>query len=254
MEPLNYGNVELSAAEKKAILLPPKQTVFDKISKEQLEVAAEVLANKIRWELRARDQREGAEWTEEHEWELVKEKMVFDEPNKSMNFAKQRVTDMESCRRINTPDPGKERDEIVIANLKSRFVSAGMDYVKQNCDKKGNIIEQNIDKETSDGIKSLKERSDKNEIIVVPTDKSGRLAVNTIENYVESMEPHIANDKIITIEDKKATEDILNGHSIQFGRILEVGAIHKHEGRVESALRNKSCHVPVLFGLERTTK
>ena len=49
----------------------------------------------------------------------------------------------------------------------------------------GNIRDQNMSREEILGIKSLKERIKQDEIRVAPTDKSGKLAVNTKKNYLD---------------------------------------------------------------------
>ena len=87
------------------------------------------------------------------------------------------------------------------------------------------------------------------EILIQQTDKSGKLAITTREEYVASLQPHIRSDKVITLEEKNEREKILNGHCIRLTRILCVGESHRHEPRVRQAVTNKFCPVPVLSGL-----
>ena len=68
------------------------------------------------------------------------------------------------------------------------------------------------------------------------------------------MEKHHRDDEKITLAEKNSIENILNGHTLQLGRILKMGANHGHEKRVEKALRNEYCHVPVLSGLDKDHK
>ena len=86
------------------------------------------------------------------------------------------------------------------------------------------------------------------------TDKSGKMSVNTRENYVESMQKHIQDDPVMSWEEKEKLERNINGHTLQLGRILEVGEKFHHEERVKNALRNKNCHVPGLAGLAKDHK
>ena len=39
--------------------------------------------------------------------------------------------------------------------------------------------------------------------------------MDTKDNYVASMQPHIENDLVISLEERDKTERILNGHCIQ---------------------------------------
>ena len=228
IEAPNYANIQLSEGEKKAAALGPKFTTYETITKHKIDVAAEVLVTKLRWESRSREEREGEKWSEEWEWDQVKEKIVFDEPNGTMDYSKQRVTDLPTNRRTTIPPPGKVKEEIVYANMKSRIDTVRENYVKKKCDEKGNIKASNVDTKTKQGIKSLQDRAKKGELLVVPSDKSGKLCVNSVENYVAAMEPHIKNDPVITLSDKNTTERVLNGTTLQLGRILKMGENHNH--------------------------
>ena len=71
IEAPNYANIQLSEGEKKAAALGPKFTTYETITKHKINVAAEELVTKLRWESRSREEREG-EWSEEWEWDQVK--------------------------------------------------------------------------------------------------------------------------------------------------------------------------------------
>ena len=58
-------------------------------------VASEATCDKLRWEVRSRQERDGEAWSEDHELEKV---TVFDETNSTIDFAKQRVTNMKFCQ------------------------------------------------------------------------------------------------------------------------------------------------------------
>ena len=122
--PINHGEIPLSDSEKEILCLPPGFTVYNKIDKVKIETAAEVMIDKLRWEMWSKEERDGEDWDEEEEWETVKEKTVYDEARGVLDFAKQRVTDMPTCRRITVPEPRGETEEIVFANIKSRFSAA----------------------------------------------------------------------------------------------------------------------------------
>ena len=250
---LIYGGVELTETEQNILKLGPKFTTYGRIDKVQMEAASEVMADKIRWEMRSREEREGP-WTEEKEWEDVEAKTVHNEADKTMDFSKLRVTDIPECRRITVPEPMEDRVEVVLANIKSRISEATDKYVKENCDDKGNIRKGNISKEETEAVRSLQEKVDKKEIIINMTDKSGRLSVDKPENYIESMSPHYRNDEEISMQEKNNIEKKLNGHCLQLGRILKVGERWKHWPRVQKALKNSDCHIPVLSGYVKDHK
>ena len=209
-----------------------------------MAAAAEVMVDKLRWERRAQEERDGEPWSEEVEWEYVQAKTVYNEATGSLDFAKRRVTDMKTCRRITVPEPGKGSDEVVFANLKARAMSAAAAYKREHCDKAGNVKQQNLTDSQKQGLQSLKRRVGAGELVICPTDKSGRLAVYKTEDYVTAMQPHVQNDPVISLEEKKTLENVLNGHSIQLGRILRIGEAHNHGDRVKQAMTNHSPKKP----------
>ena len=251
----NPDKIPLSDPEKQVLSLPPKFTKYEDITVSKINASAEALACKLRWEQMERNQREeGESLNEEEEWEKVQAKTVLDEENGTMRFSNRRVTDMKTNRRITIPDTMDENMEIVLANMKSRVVAVGKDYIRKNCDSKGHIKATNLKPEEEVGIKKLLKRIDDEEILVQATDKSGQLAVITPESYISSMQPHIEGNPEISWEDKMSLERELNGHSLQLGCSLKIGDKWNHWPRVKRALRNKFCHIPVLSGANKTHK
>ena len=81
--------------------------------------------------------------------------MVHDESESPLQFQKQRVTDLPTCRRINIPNPREEKTEVVLANIKAISLKATEEYMTKYCDNKGNILESNISKDERKAMKSL---------------------------------------------------------------------------------------------------
>ena len=182
LKPLNYGDVVLSEAEEKILNMPPKFTVYSRIDREAVAAASETMIDKLHWEMRAREEREGDPKTLESEWESVEAKTVHNEAEVSVDFSKQRVTDLPSCRRINVPEPVDNKTEIVFANIKARIATRTEEYITLKCDEKGNIKDQNLCEDELAAIKSLRKKVNNIEVVILPTDKSGRLSINTVVN------------------------------------------------------------------------
>ena len=96
------------------------------------------------------------------------------------------------------------------------------------------------------------------EIVVMPTDKSGRLSVNTRDNYMELMNTHVQEDAVITLEQQRQLERECNGHTAQWRRIICLGdkwnGSGQHLARVGSALRTRNSMVPPMYGLPKDHK
>ena len=121
---------------------PPKFTTYDKIDVTKVEIAAEVMADKMRWELRSIEERDGQQWSEDIELKSVEKKTVHNSANATIEFCKQRATDLPSCRRITVPAPGDTTTETTFANMKNRIVNATKMYIDKKCDEKGNIVNE----------------------------------------------------------------------------------------------------------------
>ena len=125
----------------------------------------------------------------------------------------------------------------------------------QKCDKKGLPIVKNISKVEREGIKEMKEAKEE---VYLCTDKSGGLAANKKEFYVEAMQPHVSMDPVITWEEQCGLERRMTGHTLQFARLLRLGEKWDNNGthwaRVKNALRTKFCLAPPVSGYPKDHK
>ena len=79
----------------------------------------------------------------------------------------------------------------------THLITEAKDWIEANCDGKGNQRKSNITPAQRRGMISLKGRIERGEIIVVPTDKSGKTAVMSLETYTSMGDIHIAKDRVI---------------------------------------------------------
>ena len=253
---IKYGHVETSQDEEEFLKLPPKFTTYDPISIEKIDIEAEVLLTKIRWETMGRRERGGEPWSIQWEDNKLKEKSIFDRGSNCVQYQNLRVTDMNTCRRILLPQPASNEQEIIMGNIKQRIREVTKRHIDKYCNIKGFPRYKNLTISEEKGGKSLKKRCEAGEIIVQQTDKSKRMAVVDTETYKKSMEPHIGDDPVLTWEEQKQIENKLNGHTLQVGRIFMLGKKWgpKHVSRVEAALRSRNALRPPLYGLAKDHK
>ena len=83
-------------------------------------------------------------------------------------------------------------------------------------------------------------------VIVTETDKSSKLCMDTLTEYVAMAEPHIKDDKIVTEKEVAGIEKLMNGHSFQLCRIFGVCSAWDDGRRVKSAMTNKNLPPPCL--------
>ena len=70
----------------------------------------------------------------------------------------------------------------------------------------------NLSEEEKDGLRSLQKRLREKEIIILKTDKSGKMCVTTREEYVKMGEEHTKKDERIDRRGIIEKEKQLNGH------------------------------------------
>ena len=82
-----------------------------------------------------------------------------------------------------------------------------IDYIKEQMDKSHKHVPGNLTREERRGMKDLKKMVEEKKLVVSKSDKSGVLTLDSVENYIQSLEPHTANDVII--DRKKVTEIVI---------------------------------------------
>ena len=102
------------------------------------------------------------------------------------------------------------------------------EWVKTHCDCKSKQL-QNLTKDEIEGLKSIRLRLVNGELVVLPTDKSGRFALMTMATYIKAGEIHIKEDKEMTVNDLKKNQKHLNGHVSMILKVFGAGASWEHQ-------------------------
>ena len=228
--PLVYGDAEVTKEQRAVLTLPSKFCTYQPVTEHNMKMAATVMAAKVTWELQARGRRikdregEGeiggvGEWREKEEVQRQEKKDIIDITQGSINFTKRYVTDIPTCRRIKPPKPLPTDQTIILENMKSRIQEVTKDYLK-NCDKKGLPMVKNTTKLEGVGIKEMREDEAN---VFLCTDKSGRLAAQRRDFYIEGMKPHMEGDRVITWEEQCLMERKMTATTLMWGKLLRMG-------------------------------
>ena len=137
---------------------------------------------------------------------------VYNFDEKSLDYANQRCTDTPFNRRTFLPTKTKPRIEAEETMRRRRVMEGASEWVKLNCDDKGNQKRSNVGARFRLGVKRLRERTESGECIVVPTDKSGKFAIMPLKVYEEMGDVHIKDDKIISEDQLTELQRELNNH------------------------------------------
>lgn len=147
--------------------------------------------------------------------------------------------------RVYLPKPLEEQQEIALQHLKARLLASVDSYIEQHqCDQYANLTPAE-----RSGLKSLKRRSENREVVIYQTDKSGRFSIDTIENYIQSCQPHVAQDARITEEEYAKLKSQMNTHSTVWVRILQAGMSIEQMKRKKDGMVVSDCDFAPLYCL-----
>ena len=85
------------------------------------------------------------------------------------------------------------------------------------------------------------------ELLVCPTDKTGKLMITTLNAYLCMGEPHTSKDKEISIREVQETQQILNGHQSCLNKAFNIGKTWGHQDRVRESTISQSNSIPPMY-------
>ena len=169
---------------------------------------------------------------------------VYDPQANQADFSKMRVTSMKTCRRVKIPDPLPEKEEAAIQSVITAVEGAIQREAQRNS--KLRIKPSTLTKSEQLGLKSLRKRTKAGEAAIVATDKSGRLAVMSKEEYQRKVSEHTANDPIVNDSDVQVMEQILSCTASSLAKCLKISETWNQSDRVQSAVKASNTGVPPL--------
>ena len=90
------------------------------------------------------------------------------------------------------------------------------------------------------GLKSLKKKFKEGSIVVLPTDKRGKFAIMSLENYNKAGEKHTRKDEEINMEKVVTTQTELNGNMSMMVKFCKMGKMWNQTDSIRKTLINKS--------------
>ena len=246
--------IDLDDGEKSVLALGPKFCILNKLSEECFQRELEACIVKYRWELRSQeieeekvkkfggdaleaincifDEEELEVQAEEEQLEEAKCRMIYNTENRSLNLARRRVTDIKGNSRVILPKKVKNFEvEAKLELLRIECMAVYKKYIEENCQKDGKQ-KSNLTKNQIKGLLSLKKRIDNAEIVILPTDKTGRFAIMTRETYLQAGLKHTRGDIKVTWEVLDEAQKEINGHVAMLLKIFKVGEHWDHVDRV----------------------
>ena len=168
-------------------------------------------------------------------WSEESHRYIYDPFQKVISFVDRRPTDYKLNSRVKLPKSLHDEDEFNCETKRRLYLKTFQEYKNNSINKEKNKkkIEktdskqqklseriQNLTNNEKAGLNSILKRIKSNELMVVPTDKSGRLAILTHDQYIKSGTVHTQKDQKISWNEVKYLKNQVNAHMSWFSRIL----------------------------------
>ena len=245
------GEIHLSREEEAILRRSPKFAVLQNLQENTMKEDMERAYSLIRMELRDEEEdekdtdtriethAEDKEKIQKEKEEAARTRQVYNPIEKIYDERRRRVTDLAECSRVILPKPLSVTREAEIESRRNRHDRIYQKYREEYCNARGEQ-ENNITWEEKTGLKSLMMRISKGEILVMKTDKSGKMAVTTRDKYLEMGKVHVGEDKEVKRAKIIETDKVLNEHSAAWCSIWSTGKDHEHQDRVLHSKMSRS--------------
>ena len=238
-----YGGVVLDAEEAETLQLPPKYAVYEKVDTLRFKAEVEKTFNRIRWNEQFNEQASESTSEGNENGATPSQANFFDEETNAFDGKSIQNNSLPFRKRVGIPECAKATTEAKLTLCKQRLEDIVKEY--SECDKNGH---KNLTREQRKGLEKLKSRIKKKEIICYQTDKSGAMSVDSPENYVESMQPHLEGTIPSDQEEYERCEKLLNAHMKSWSRIMDF------DKKVSNNFQAVNNEIPPLYGLRKDHK
>ena len=251
--PIYGGIIGLSKYQEEVLQLPPNHRIFPKLKLEEFRTELEKCVVKANWQ-KTREQRQQEDINRKSENDDARTDDSNDKTN-VIDFRNLRATDLKNNKRIVYPKPdADDEEEIRRNNVKRELEKVFVNYMNENCDKFGNVTENNLSEKQVKAIKTLKEKMKDEDLVCFETDKTGKFALDRKQNYIDKMRKHIIADEIISMKEVKKIEKELNEHAEHLVRITNTGLNTNQAKRIKGNLKTNDNQIPILSGTHKDHK
>ena len=258
--------IMLSEEEKQVLALGPKFCVRKRLNEEEFDVDLEECIAKVKWEMMGEDMKnegekdladvaimaihsdeEKEEIREYEEMMEARQRMVYEAEGKTWSYSRKRVTDTKGNSMVILPGRRKNfQEEANLEMLRAEMRGCFREYMRKYCNEKGDQ-ESNLTRGEARGLKSLKKKFTEGSLVVLPTDKSGRFAIMSNENYMRAGSKHVSKDEIVNEEMISKTQNELNGNVSMLIKFTRMGRKWGHGDRMRQTMVNKSLTVCPMY-------
>ena len=184
----------------------------------------------------------------EYQMELIEaqSRQTYDPTSSKVDMAKHRVTDSAHNTRVFLPKPMAATREAMLAVHMSEWDRVRVSVKEEIANNEKDEQKTNLTSSQKKGLVSLARRAKAGEVVIIETDKTGKFAILSREDYMAAGMVHTSKDEEVTEEYVKSNQRVLNGHCSLWLKIFNVGQDWMHQARHRETKINKSCCIPIL--------
>ena len=233
-----WGGTVVSDEAKDVLNLGKKFRLHQKLDNISAKTEIEKGLAIIRWKEKETEATEAEEnFAENEELNNLERKVV--------DLSLTKATDMKFNRRLYAPNAAPEKLESNLQQTREALEKVFEKYKTEKADDEGNIRESNLSEGQLKGLRDLKEMT-KGDAVVMPTDKTMGLSVESIESYKAAAAVHVETDEVVTDKIRKNVEAEFNATGKAMLRFLEVGRARKPDDRIKEAMLTENAMLPPL--------
>ncbi|CAI9732667.1 Hypothetical predicted protein [Octopus vulgaris] len=166
--------------------------------------------------------------------------------DKSYNMSRIYPTTLPFNKRVYIPRHTNDHMEAQFTIVRTRHRQILELYTKRQ--RQNQTEAQQLGIKPACGLRKLIQRTRNREVVCLPTDKSGKMSIDSLPNYIQAMQPHIANMKVTTLQAHEEREKVLNAHMMMWTIVL---GPQKRTAYNFQAWNND---IPALYGLRKDHK
>ena len=160
----------------------------------------------------------------------AKARLPYDPTLSELDLRKRKVTDTKENSRVHLPKPVSIKSEAHINVREVSYEQVFNLFFGESCNEKGKQA-PNLSPAELRGLNKLLKRIQDGSVVIMETDKSGRLAIATIEAYEEMGQPHIAKDREVDQDEDNERGKYINGNVAMLLKVTSMGQDWRHEER-----------------------
>ena len=244
-----YANIPVTKPMIELLKLPSGFRIYNSVDKHNMEVQTEITASTQRWSSTEHEQ-EPDESLEQRQTRLDNERdQTKIHTTNSIDFSRVRPTSLKHNKVLYLPTASNQRTETKIQDQKNETMDTVNKYISKQIE-----TPTNLTREEAQGRKEILKGIKESGWMLYTTDKSGKLVLDTKDNFLKSMLPHYQGEPTVTIEEIDKAGEHLNNVSRALTRILNIGENIDKAKRCSDTLIVKQPTIPALEGMRKDHK